>query len=143
MPCSETKRQLDYPKMLARFSVLLLFVWLAAAGPIQRRESPITIPFTRRTNFSGSSSLREIDQARARALYSRSQAGTAPKARSVFNVPATNGVVEYTVSVRTSSCSSRPASDCPLMMIRLVSVPRRRTVSAFQVIMQKRWLIDD
>lgn len=112
--CNETKRQVYYPKMLARFSVLLLFVWLAAAGPIQRRDSPITIPFTRRTNFGGSSTLREIDQARAKALYSRSQAGTAPKARSVFNVPATNGVVDYTVSVSTlSGSSSKRSSDYP------------------------------
>ncbi|KAH9944890.1 acid protease [Amylocystis lapponica] len=85
--------------MLVRFSLMLLYAWAAAASPIVVRNSPVSISFMRRCNFNGSSTLREIDQARARVLLSRSQAGIKSQAASsLFDVSATNGAVSYTVS---------------------------------------------
>ncbi|KAH9944888.1 acid protease [Amylocystis lapponica] len=66
--------------MLARFSLLLLSAWAAAASPVVVRDSPVSLAFTRR------------------ALLDRSRAGVKSRA-SLFDVSATNGLVEYTVDV--------------------------------------------
>ncbi|OBZ76214.1 Polyporopepsin [Grifola frondosa] len=71
----------------------------ARAIPLVVRDSPVTLPFARRLNFTGSATLLEIDQARAKALKARSQSQGKFDKSAVISVPATNQAVDYTVSV--------------------------------------------
>lgn len=69
-----------------------------------RRTSPITLQSARRFNFTNAGGLLQRDQARARDLVAfaedtaNSRVGPAPLASS-GSIPATNGAVDYTVSV--------------------------------------------
>ncbi|OBZ76839.1 Polyporopepsin [Grifola frondosa] len=71
----------------------------AKATPVVVRDSPVTLPFARRMNFTGSATLLEIDQARAKALKARSLSHEIFDKSAVIGVPATNQVVDYIVSV--------------------------------------------
>lgn len=81
------------------FSILSLAI-AVAANPVVIRKSPVTLQVARRFNFTGSANIRDIDQARAKALKSRTR--TNPKdvnKASLVNLPITNAVVTYTADV--------------------------------------------
>ena len=62
----------------------------------------MTLQFARRFNFTGSSKILELDQARAKALKARALAQPGHFSRAaITNVPATNQAVEYTATVRS------------------------------------------
>ena len=89
------------------FSQLFVAVYLAlyaAASPLTIRTSPVSIPLARRFNSTGSKTILELDQARARFLKSGA-AQKGPEAASsaaAVPVPVTNGVVTYTAAVSPS-----------------------------------------
>ncbi|OBZ76836.1 Polyporopepsin [Grifola frondosa] len=82
----------------------------ARAIPVVVRDSPVTLPFARRMNFTGSATLLEIDQARAKALKARSQSHGIFDKSAIISVPTTNQAVYYTASVGVGTpptqCSS-------------------------------------
>lgn len=89
------------------FTPLLVTVTLAllsAASPLVIRNSPITVPLTRRMNFTGTKTVLERDQIRAKGLMAgrstKIPSGTrAAEAASTFAVPATNQATIYTAEV--------------------------------------------
>ena len=80
---------------------LLSLALSADAGLIRRDAVPVTIPFVRRMNLTGTAKIIELDQARAKTLKSRANSGF--KQTAVFDVPATNQAVDYTTTVRIFS----------------------------------------
>lgn len=89
--------------MAMKLLTILTLALAVAANPIVVRKSPVTLPVARRFNFTGSANIREIDQARAKTLKSRTR--TNPKdvsKASLVNVPVTNTVVTYTAEVNTA-----------------------------------------
>ncbi|KAI0356741.1 aspartic proteinase precursor [Trametes cingulata] len=92
--------------MLARLlSLVALCVVATSAKPVALRDSPLTLPLARRFNLaSGGSGARiiDVDQARAKFLVEGAQGlhqnGPAARADGI-NIPVTNTVLEYTVSV--------------------------------------------
>ncbi|KAI8989237.1 acid protease [Trametes punicea] len=81
--------------------IVLSVVAAVAAKPVVVRKSPVTLPIARRFNVTNAHDLLKIDQARAKALKEQSLAkGKATSLQqAISNVPATNAVVYYTVSV--------------------------------------------
>lgn len=81
-------------------TVLLSLALSADAGLIKRDSLPVTLPFARRFNLTGTSKILEIDQARAKALKTRasSSPGTLQQ-NAIFNAPAANQAVDYTTTV--------------------------------------------
>ncbi len=76
-----------------------------ARDTVVRRASPITLETARRLNFNGLKLLQN-DQARAQQLAAigaagapRPKIGGTPAAGGPSSIPATNGAVDYTVSV--------------------------------------------
>ena len=92
------------PPTLRLFSAVFLAVSLlpviANAHIVRRYATPITLPFAKRVNTTGTAKLLEIDQARARALRARAEGEYHPG--SDATVPATNIVVTYVTTVRLS-----------------------------------------
>ena len=92
--------------MLSGLRLASVFLGVLALGlysdaAVVRRESPVTLQFARRFNFTGSSKILELDQARAKALKARALAQPGHFSRAaITNVPATNQAVEYTATVR-------------------------------------------
>nr|VWP02631.1 Plp [Ganoderma boninense] len=76
----------------------LAFALSADADVVRRDALPVTLPFARRLNLTGTAKLLELDQARARAFKTRA-AGTKLRERAVFDAPATNQAVDYTTTV--------------------------------------------
>lgn len=93
--------------MLTRLSLALLGALATTAKPvIVRDKSPVTIPFVRRFNFTGASTLAQMDRVRAqsfmcgcRGTCNSDEFAAKTAAAGIFDVSATNGAVEYTVSV--------------------------------------------
>ncbi|KAI1791964.1 acid protease [Ganoderma leucocontextum] len=89
---------------MARFSALLALyaaVATVSASPIVVRDSPVSLPFTRRVKFSGTSTIIEQDRARAEVLKNVAHAnGAGLKRADVF---ATNAKTHYTVDVGVGS----------------------------------------
>ncbi|KAI0752481.1 family A1 protease [Daedaleopsis nitida] len=81
-------------------TVLLAFAFCADALHIRRDSVPVTLPFVRRVNMTGTAKLLEIDQARAKALKTRESknSGVLQK-NAVINVPITNQAVSYVATV--------------------------------------------
>ncbi|KAM5546215.1 hypothetical protein V8D89_000341 [Ganoderma adspersum] len=73
----------------------------ADAGIVKRNSFPVTLPFARRLNLTGTSKILEIDQARAKAFKTRSATSSIGGFRqaAVFDAPATNQAVDYTTTV--------------------------------------------
>lgn len=101
--------------MLSGLRIAAVFIGLLFLGSAQpadalvvRNKSPVTLPFARRLNFTGTGKLLEIDQARARALKSRVKGTHGKAARAIIDAPASNGVVDYVATVcftlRGSAC---------------------------------------
>ncbi|TBU57604.1 family A1 protease [Dichomitus squalens] len=78
-------------------AALLPLALTVDAGLIRRDAVPVTIPFARRLNFTGTAKLIELDQARAKTLKARANSGF--KQTAVFDAPATNQAVDYTTTV--------------------------------------------
>ena len=101
----------------AQLSIRLLFAMLArllplitlsiaaavAAKPVVIRESPVTLPIARRFNATAAPNLLKADQARAKVLkeqgLARGKDAASFKKAGIFDLPVTNGAVDYTASV--------------------------------------------
>ncbi|KAI1786242.1 family A1 protease [Ganoderma leucocontextum] len=86
---------------LRLISAGLLSLALSADAGLMRRDSlPVTLPFARRLNLTGTSKILELDQARAKALKARANGSPGGfKQTALFDVPATNQAVDYTTTV--------------------------------------------
>ncbi|EKM61854.1 uncharacterized protein PHACADRAFT_248741 [Phanerochaete carnosa HHB-10118-sp] len=91
------------------FSQLFVAVYLAlfaAATPLTVRNSPVTVSLARRFNQTGSKTVLELDQARAR-FFQRTTARKGAKASTFAAAadsdPVTNGAVSYTAEVNVGS----------------------------------------
>lgn len=94
------------PSLLS--TLLLVLAIGAQANPIvQVRDSPITLPVSRRVNLDadGTLNLYQHDYKRAQALIARGKAGTEDKRT---NTPVDNTAVSYIASVGVGS----PATQC-------------------------------
>ncbi len=87
-----------------RSSLLFLAtVAVAVAGkPVVAPQSRITLPLAKLVSNTGSAKLADIDRARAKALIGRTS-HAAKDNGSPVNIPITNALVSYVVSVRGSS----------------------------------------
>ncbi|KAI0752477.1 acid protease [Daedaleopsis nitida] len=72
----------------------------ANALHVRRDSVPVTLPFVRRLNTTGTAKLLEIDQARAKGLKTRASKNPGVfQQGAIFDVPATNQVVDYATTV--------------------------------------------
>ncbi|KAI0672026.1 family A1 protease [Trametes maxima] len=81
---------------------LLAFISADSAHALflRRDVSPVTLPFARRLNITGTAKLLEVDQARARTLKGRAKIANRHYARSsAADVLATNELVDYVTTV--------------------------------------------
>lgn len=87
--------------MFARAILVALCALAVSASPVVvRDESIISLPVARRFNFTGSATVLERDQARAHFLQNRATSQDSSSAfGTLFSEPATNALVDYTVSV--------------------------------------------
>lgn len=82
-------------------SALLLVASIPTDALVVRNASPVTLPFARRLNLTGTANLLQIDQARAKALKERAMTSPGKFIRTpIDSVPATSQVANYVVSVR-------------------------------------------
>ena len=96
-------------RLISALLATLSLALSARAGLVRRDALPVTLPFARRLNLTGTSKLLEIDQARAKAFKTRGATtgtGTGGSAgaltfrqAAVFDAPATNQAVDYTTTV--------------------------------------------
>ncbi|KAH9921806.1 acid protease [Fomitopsis serialis] len=111
--------------MLSRLSgyLALLGALAATATPLVRDKSPVSVPFTRKFTFTNGSTVPDMDRVRITNLMCgcnnrcSNDAKTLVKeklsaAATVFNTDATNGAVEYTMTVGVGS----PATDYTLIV---------------------------
>ncbi|OSX56970.1 hypothetical protein POSPLADRAFT_1067980 [Postia placenta MAD-698-R-SB12] len=99
------------PIMLASLAFGLFAASAATANPfVVRDKAPITIPFTRRFNFTGESTLAEMDRIRAQSFMCGCGRGNGcnyvseqSAAATIFDTDATNGAVDYTISTGIGS----------------------------------------
>ncbi|KAF7436454.1 hypothetical protein PC9H_003287 [Pleurotus ostreatus] len=90
----------------ALLTTVLLALSASATPLVTIRDSPISLPFARKTNFTGSVNLLKADQARAKALRARAEAkasGLALNVDAVINEPVDNQAVTYIASVNVGS----------------------------------------
>ncbi len=92
--------------MFIQISFALLLVSLRViASPLVVRDSPVTIPFARRFNTTGTANLLKLEQARARTLKNRSRIppvglqGNKLPPNVAYSIPASNQIVDYVVDV--------------------------------------------
>jgi len=95
-------------------TALLLALFAAASPVVQVRDSPITLPLSRRVNTTSAHNLLQHDVNRVKALKARSKAIhggelTAEEA-AIVNQPVDNQLVSYIASVGVGS----PATTCTL-----------------------------
>ncbi|THH26964.1 hypothetical protein EUX98_g7216 [Antrodiella citrinella] len=79
--------------------VTLTLALAVAANPLLAREPLVTLPFAKRVNVTGTSTLIQHDQARARGLKRLGQARAGGVVSDAVDVPATNELVDYVVNV--------------------------------------------
>ena len=89
------------------FLAVSLLPVIADAHIVRRDATPITLPFAKRVNTTGTAKLLEIDQARARTLRARAEGEYHPGS----TIPATNVVVTYVTKVCLSI-----VEPCPVMI---------------------------
>ncbi|KAI0342244.1 acid protease [Trametopsis cervina] len=92
--------------MFAPLLATLTLALLCTSSPVLIRENPVKLTLARHFNFTGSAKIIEADQARARALKTRThvppaQFGAAANAAS--SGPLTNTAVTYTAEVLVGS----------------------------------------
>ncbi|KAJ7467842.1 aspartic peptidase A1 [Mycena galericulata] len=78
----------------------ILLALRVAAGPILIEDNFVSLPLSRKFNFTGSTSLAERDYARVKAFKSRSSSGAS---RAVVSEPVSNQVVQYLAAVGVGS----------------------------------------
>lgn len=110
----------------ALLTTVLLALSASATPLVTIRDSPISLPFARKTNFTGSVNLLKADQARAKALRARAEAkasGLALNVDAVINEPVDNQAVTYVASVNVgnppTNCEPVALSDHCLYLIVL------------------------
>ncbi|KAF7347610.1 Aspartic proteinase [Mycena venus] len=83
----------------------LLFCSLCASrqGPVLVEDNIITLPISRRFNFTGTGNIVQNDLARINAVRSRSAAKKGLASRAVISEPVDNQVVSYIASVGVGS----------------------------------------
>jgi len=89
---------------------LLLAVAVATATPVVVNKSRITLPISRRFNFTGTTTILQRDQTRAAALRAKYEPST--DKRAVISSPADNVAVVYIASVGVGS----PATQYDLLI---------------------------
>ena len=102
--------------MLFRLSgyLTLLGALAATATPLVRDKSPVSVPFTRTLNLTSGAKLVDMDRVRITNLMCGCNSRCSNDAKTlvqsklsaaatVFNTDATNGAVEYTMTVRAWS----------------------------------------
>ena len=105
--------------MMFRLSgyLTLLGALAATATPLVRDKSPVSVPFTRKLNLTSGAKLADMDRVRITNLMcgcnnrcsSDAKALVQTKlsaAATVFNTDATNGAVEYTMTVSARSLTT-------------------------------------
>lgn len=94
----------------ANLLATLLLALSVTATPVLVHNSPVTLPISRRFNFTGSRTILDRDQARAASLRAKAEAfGPDHQGkRAVINSPAENVAVVYQASVGIGS----PATQC-------------------------------
>ena len=92
----------------------LLLALAVAANPVVVRDSPITLPFSRKIDLTGAQTLYEHDLARATYLKSRHLSDHAKRQ----STSAENSGVSYIASVDVGS----PATTCESSMKRFVTL---------------------
>ncbi|KAI0703854.1 acid protease [Cerioporus squamosus] len=88
----------------AFLAVLVNVLTLPGEAVVIRKTSPVTLPFARRLNLTGTANLLQHDQARAKAL--KAGAMTSPgklRKTPIIDVPATNQLAEYVTTVGVGS----------------------------------------
>ncbi|KAJ8474583.1 hypothetical protein ONZ51_g7130 [Trametes cubensis] len=103
-------------------AALVALALSSLAGPchalhVRRNASPVTLPFARRLNMTGSAKLLEIDQARMKALRNRTPAARGSHTGilalgAVADVSATSQAVAYVTTVTVGS----PGRDYTLLI---------------------------
>jgi cathepsin E len=93
----------------------LLLALAVAASPVVIERSPVTLPISRRFNFTGSANILQKDQARAAALKAKGRSiranGATPQ-RAVVNEVVDNVAEVYQASVGVGN----PATQCQLLL---------------------------
>ncbi|EKM61852.1 uncharacterized protein PHACADRAFT_83207 [Phanerochaete carnosa HHB-10118-sp] len=91
--------------MISQLFVAVYLALFAAATPLTVRKSPVTISLSRHFNTTGSKTILEFDQARAKFLkQSAAQKGSVSASSDAnVSVPVTNGMVSYTAAVDVGS----------------------------------------
>ena len=79
-----------------------------AATPVTVAHSPISLPFAKRVNTTGSINVVQSDLARIRALRARTQPVVFQQDADAVSEPVTNELVSYIASVGVGS----PATNC-------------------------------
>lgn len=79
----------------------LAFTLAVSANPVVIRDSPITLPITKRLNANGTFNLLERDQARVKGLkqFARQKISGTLVDAVVASVPVTNQAVDYVANV--------------------------------------------
>ncbi|KAJ7492341.1 aspartic peptidase A1 [Mycena latifolia] len=81
----------------------VLLALRVAAGPVLVEDNIITLPISRRFNFTGTGSIVQNDMARIQAAKARSAAKKGLASRAVISEPVDNQVVTYIASVGVGS----------------------------------------
>ncbi|KAI0942955.1 hypothetical protein AcV7_002235 [Taiwanofungus camphoratus] len=113
-PCRAMSSRRRSPSMLTHTSSVLFSALLVSAAfvpvprapvglsdPVVLQQSPVTLPFARRLNLTGSgTNLVQLDRSRARALLTKAQGNSvSAQGKSVFTIPSTSQAVSYVTSV--------------------------------------------
>lgn len=87
--------------MFSKPLIVISLALIASASPVSIRSSPVKIPLARRFNATGTKTIIEHDQARAKFFKSGgpSKANVRAASSASAPVPVTNGAVTYTAEV--------------------------------------------
>ncbi|PIL28664.1 transporter [Ganoderma sinense ZZ0214-1] len=92
------------PSLRLTSALLLSLALSVSAGVTTHNTSPVTLALTKQFNLTGASKMLEIDQARAKALKTRSKASTSQARHAVpASFPLTNPVMYYSTPVGIGS----------------------------------------
>ena len=115
---------------------LYSFTVVSHALVIRQQQSPVTIPFARRMNFTGAANIVDQDRARSKALREKAyQNIVSAQEASIFDVPAENQAVSYIASVRNCYTRSSVSADVSIDWHRGAS----KAMSVMWQRMQKDW----
>ncbi|KAI0672030.1 family A1 protease [Trametes maxima] len=99
--------------LAALLGLLLVFAVPVQSLVVRKDASPVTLPFARRLNVTGTGKLLELDRARAKGLKSSTKLSTnAIQAGIPVNDPASNQAVDYVTTVHIGN----PGKDYTLLI---------------------------